>query len=134
MGGSPNPETSFTLSPSCTSWSSIPHLAHSPSTLQTPSIPNHVLWHTPKKRYTKPRACFFAQGALDAPIPHVHIQPITCHATPQKDIPIHYMVQACHLLNIGALAILLSFATIPAALCYFSIHSIHRLFSPQYGK
>ena len=66
------------------------------------------LFHTRSTECTKPR---------------VHIQPITCHATPQKDIPIPYMVQAGHPLNIGALAIFFPFATIPAALHYFSIHA-----------
>ena len=61
-GWLPNPETSFTSSPSCTSWSSIPHSTHSPSVLQTLCYE-----HTKKVGYTKPCAHFFAQGALNAP-------------------------------------------------------------------
>ena len=44
------------------------------------------------------------------------------------------MVQACHPLNARALTIFFPFATTPAALYYFSIHSIHWLFSPQHGR
>ena len=55
--------------------------------------------------------------------PRVHIQPITCHATPQKDIPIPYKAQTRHPLNIGALAIFFPFATIPATLHHFNIHT-----------
>ena len=66
--------------------------------------------------------------------PCVHIPPINCHTTPQKDILIPYMVQALHPLNIGAFAILFPFATTPAALYYFSNHSVDWLFSPQHGR
>ena len=44
------------------------------------------------------------------------------------------MVQARHSLNIWALAIFFLFATRPAGLHYFSIPSIHWLFSPQDGR
>ena len=120
MGGSPNLETSFTLSSSCTSRFSIPRPAQSPSTLQTPRIPNHLFWHT-----LKTTCPLFCTKSTECTKPRVHIQPITCHATPQKDIPIPYMAQARHPLNIEALAIFFPFTTIPAALHYFSIHSIH---------
>ena len=52
---------------------------HPPSVPQTPNIPNHVLWHTPKIRYTKSRARFFAQGTLSAPnhVPTFHQSPVT---------------------------------------------------------
>ena len=65
----------------------------------------------------------FRTSRTECTKPRVHIQPITCHATPQKDIPIPYMAQARHPLNIRALAIFFPFATIPAALHYFNIHT-----------
>ena len=46
MGCSPNLETSFTLSPPCTSRSSIPHPTHFRSAQQTTIIPNQVVLHT----------------------------------------------------------------------------------------
>ena len=66
MGCSFNLET-FTLSLSCTSWSSILCPVHFHPMLQTPGKPNHMVWHTHTKReYTKPCVRFSAQGALNA--------------------------------------------------------------------
>ena len=76
----------------------------------------------------------FCTRSTDCIKPCVHIPPINCHTTPQKDILIPYMVQALHPLNIGAFAILFPFATTPAALYYFSNHSVDWLFSPQHGR
>ena len=76
----------------------------------------------------------FRTKSTECTKPRVDIPPINCHATPQKDILIPYMVQALHPLNIEAFAIFFPFASTPAALHYFSNHSVDWLFSPQHGR
>ena len=123
-GWLPNPET-FTSSPSCTSWSSIPHFTHSPSVLQTLCYEHtkpHVLTHTKKVGYTKPRAHFFAQGALNAPnqVSTFNQLPVTLL---HKGYPDTLYGTSTPPFKFGPLTILFPFATVPAALHYFNIHT-----------
>ena len=51
-----NVKPTYTLMSSRISWHLTPFSTHSPFTLQTAGIPNHVVWAT-SSGYTKPRLC-----------------------------------------------------------------------------
>ena len=78
-----------------------------------------ALVHPKNKIYQTTCPLFHARDT-EGTKPRAYFSPITCHAAPQKDIPIPYMALARHPLNITTLTIFFPFATIPAALHYFS--------------
>ena len=66
MSSSPNLKGTCTLLLSRILWRLTPCLTHSPFTLQTSGIPNHVVCAT-NSGYTKPRSYILAAGALHVP-------------------------------------------------------------------
>ena len=130
IGASPNLNPTYTLLSSRTSWPLILCSTHSPFTLQTSSIPNHVVWAA-NSGYTKLRAPHPRARSTACTKPRAHTWLINGNIIPQKDTMIPYVSQPRYPLNNEVLAMFFFYATIPATSHYPEFTDTY---SPQYGR